>query len=34
MIVLSWQVLIANWKRTTKIAVSVLSLAALHDETV
>ena len=34
MIVLSWQILIANWKRTTKIAASALLLAALHDETI
>ena len=28
------QDLIANWKHTTKKAVSALSLEALHDETV
>ena len=33
MIILFWHVLIANWKRTKKIAVSALSLEAVHDET-
>ena len=32
MIILFLQVLIANWKRTTKL-LSALSLEAVHDET-